>query len=226
MGIAGHRLHSLLALLVWISCLLSSSAMRPASHSPLAPHTGDTEPRTEEEDRTALAFPMHRLGISQVYRWSIILAAALLIVLVLGPTTLLIPRHWSTLPVRTQSLPANTNNIVSLEATMQSKRGKKDKKDSVSAGDIVSPEAKLCDAAANDMKECMLIISLRNNVSVAGLHMFARKYKASKQVEVIEYKKQVVLTYPGKEIDDCCNAYKELSPAPVVKSVQLIEKAE
>lgn len=188
--------------------------------APLAVHAGDTEPRMEEDDRTALTLPMHRRSTSRAYRSSILLAAALLIVLVLGPMTLLVPRNWSSVPTRTQSVTATkSKNIVSLDATTQNKRGKNDNDDSISA------EAKICDAAVTDMKECMLIISLRGNVSVQGLHMFARKYKASKQVRVIESKKQVVLNYPGKEIDECCNAYKELSPAPVVKSVQLIEKA-
>lgn len=200
--------------------MLSSGAMAPASHLPLAPHTGDTEPRMEEEDRTTLAFPMQHLSTLQAYRWSIILAAALMIVLVLGPTTLLAPSHLSTLPVHAQSLKANAKNIVSLDATVQGKGGATDTMHNVSA------EAKLCSETASDMKQCMLIISLRSNVSVAGLHMFARKYKESKQVRVIEYKKQVVLTYPGEEINECCSAYKELSPAPVVKSVQLVEKAE
>merc|ERR1712113_1159238 len=69
--------------------------------------------------------------------------------------------------------------------------------------------------------DCILSVSLRNNVSVSEFHLFARKYKASQQVLVIEEGKRVVLTYAGTQTVACCNAYKKLSTAPVVRSVEL-----
>lgn len=310
--------------------------------APLA-QTGNTEPGMEEDTDTEVFMnpyrvtpTMHYLSTSQAYRWSIMLAVALLIVLFLGPTILFAAYHGSKMPVHAQSVKVNGKDIVSLDATIQTKKIKKKfvndaldtisgqlndtdvtlgkvpgqihdidaelgkvskktkdtavsnvskkkestamdsdskktehtKKDngskkiedaavgtvSVKMNDTVSknvkntvsnkmkdtvsekvkgtvskkvkdsPRINSCQIGTlNDREDCKLKISLRSTVNVSGLHLFARKYKALKQIHVIEKKREILLTFPGEQILDCCDAYNELVVAPVVKSIDLTQ---
>lgn len=218
---------------------------------------GDTGPGIDDDDSTELMTPnapsllMRRLGTSQVCRWSVMVAVALLIALIFGQMALLVIGHvdqnGSTLSTRTHPSTINLKDFVSLDETAQRKNhdkngktinatdkafGEQHIKVSVEQSNTVSEEQPnevsaekptekptcLNNWTIADKGDCVLTISLSNDIDVKKFHIFARKYKAATQVHVAEGQNAVLVNY-GPHFIQCCHAYRDLSRAPIVKSV-------
>lgn len=188
---------------------------------------GEAQPPLGDGDHTACLMPpdasapARSRGFSRGRRWRLVLGlgVAPLALLALGAAALRMGGRAGTV------VPAAAKGVVTLDSSVQDKPKKGGM--TVRVEDVSEEVPADCPAdASKPLENCVLIVVLHKDVNHSGLHLFARSFISSKQVQVDEGKRQVLLNY-GNQLVDCCNAYDQLRPAEVsaVQSVDLVQQS-